>query len=77
MNNYFARPDGEYFADQGTKTIPAQDTWENMSVNQLLDVQSQLYDKIWAFSSNPAIRPRLEQALAKLQALISARNLAG
>lgn len=75
--DYYSRADGEYFADEGSKPIPAQDTWDNLSVNQLLDVQSQLYDKIWAFSSNQAIRSRLEVALQKLQALISLRNSGG
>ena len=72
--DYYSRPDGEYFTDEGAKQIPPADTWENLSVNQLLEVQSYLYDKLWSFRSNALIAARLQEGLNTVQALISLRN---
>ena len=72
--DYYARPDGEYFVDEGTKPIPPAETWDNLSVNQLIDVQNQLYEKMFAFRQNPVIQARLSEGLQKVQALIALRN---
>jgi hypothetical protein len=71
---YHARPDGEYFTDESQKPTPPRDTWDSLSVNQLLDVQSQLYEKIWAFRTNQAIATQLNTSLQYVQVLISQRN---
>lgn len=72
--DYYSRPDGEYFTDEGVKQIPPADTWDNLSVNQLLEVQSYLYDKLWTFRSNPLMNARLQEGINRVQALISLRN---
>jgi hypothetical protein len=73
MNNYYDRPDGEVFADAPTKPIAQADTWENLSVNQLLEVQSELQLRMWEFRAHPSIPKALADSLQKLQALISLR----
>jgi hypothetical protein len=73
MNNYYDKPDGEVFADVPTKQIASADTWENLSVNQLLEVQSELQLRMWEFRAHPLIPKALQSSLLKLQALISLR----
>lgn len=58
------------WVDQAVKPIPTADTWENLSVNQLLETQSMLQDKAFAFKNNEAITRALKPALAQLEALI-------
>ena len=71
---YHARPDGEYYADESQKPIPPRDTWDNLSINQLLDVQTQLHDKLLVYRTHPTIAPQLNTSLQYVQALISQRN---
>ena len=63
--------EGEYFVDQAEKPIPPKDTWSELNFNQLLEVQQQLEDKLWAFSKNPLISKTLNEALTELRALIA------
>lgn len=70
---YHLQPDGERFVDQQSeKSIPPQDTWVNLSVNQLIDVKSQLEEKAWTFRNNPQILTVLKQSVAKVTLLIAA-----
>lgn len=66
--------EGEYFVDEAAKPIPTKDTWDELNFNQLLDVQMQLEDKLWAFAKNPLISQTLNVALAELRALIASRS---
>lgn len=65
--------DSEYFVDQPIKPIPPADTWENMSVNQLLEVQSVLTSRAWDFRNNQPVLKGIQSGLSKLEALITAR----
>jgi hypothetical protein len=71
---YQGRPDGEYFVDEAPKPIPAKDTWETLSINQLIDVSNQLQEKLYVFRRQPALAKHLETALTEVQALISVRG---
>jgi len=68
------RPDGEYFADEPVETpIPPKNTWGDLTTGQLIDVKSQLEEKLWAFGSNPVISRPLREGVNLLEALISSR----
>lgn len=65
--------EGEYFVDVAEKQIPNKDTWDELNFNQLLELQLQLENKLWAFSKSPAISQALNEALGDLRALIASR----
>ena len=66
--------EGERFVDEAEKPIPPQNTWEELTTNQLIDVQLQLEDKLWSFSKNQVIAKTLQDGLTKLRALIASRS---
>ena len=72
MNEYYQRPDGEYFADQGEKVIPPEGSWGDMSMMQLIDVKNQLEAKLWVFRNNPQISTVLKRSVAKITVMITA-----
>lgn len=60
----------ERFVDEAVKPIPPMDTWDTMSINDLIDVKIQLEDKLFTFASNPAIAAPLKRSIAKLEKMI-------
>jgi hypothetical protein len=66
--------EGEFFVDQQEKPIPPKNTWDDLTVIQLIDVKVQLQDKLYSFYNNPAIARVLKQSIAELEALISSRS---
>ena len=68
-----ARPDGEYFADVPTQPIPPADTWETLSVNQLIEVKNALTNRFYAFQNQPTIAKTLTASIGRLDALIARR----
>ena len=66
--------EGEFFVDEAEKPIPPKNTWEDMTVVQLIDVKVQLQDKLYTFYNNPPIARVLKQSIAQLEALISLRS---
>jgi hypothetical protein len=64
----------ERFVDEAVKPIPPKDTWEELTVNELIDVKLLLEDKLWSFASNPVIAPVLKQGIKELTALIASRS---
>jgi hypothetical protein len=71
MNDYYQRPDGEYFADQVEKPIPTENSWHDLSMVQLIDVKTQLEGKLWAFRNNPQISTVLKRSVARITEMIS------
>lgn len=71
MTDHASRPDGEYFADDVQKPIPHQSTWADMSVNQLIEVKSELESKLWAFQSKPQIAQVLRKAIQTITSMIA------
>ena len=69
MNN--DSTENERFADEDVKPIPPKNTWDQLSTNELIDVKSQLEEKLWAFGSNPAIAKALRLGIDQITALIS------
>lgn len=68
------RPDGEYFVDTPVENpIPPKNTWPDLTTGQLIDVKSQLEDKLWTFGNNPTIAKPLREGVSLLEALISSR----
>ena len=65
--------EGEYFVDEAEKPIPAKNTWEELTTNQLIDIQLQLEDKLWTFAKNPVIVKTIEAGLTDLRVLIASR----
>lgn len=65
--------EGERFVDEARKPIPPQHTWEELTTNQLIDVQLQLEEAEWAFAKNPIISRTVKEGLVKLRALIASR----
>ena len=59
------------WVDETTKPIPTADTWDNLSINQLLEVQIQLQERQFQFRNNEAIKKALTPAIARLEHLIS------
>lgn len=66
-------PDGEYFVDVQTNSIPHVNTWHDLSINQLIDLKTQLQTKLFDFGSNAVIAQALQQNLQRLELLISQR----
>lgn len=66
--------EGEFFVDQAEKPIPPKNTWDDMTVVQLIDTKSQLQDKLYSFYNNPTIARVLKQGIAQLDALIASRS---
>lgn len=69
--------DGEYFVDAPTLPVAPADTWETLSVNQLIDVKNTLTSRYYAFQNQPAIAKTLSASLGKLDALIARRLASG
>lgn len=67
------RPDGEYFTDVPTQPIPPAETWETLSVNQLIEVKNTLTTRYYAFQNQPTIAKTLTSSIARLDGLISKR----
>jgi hypothetical protein len=72
MSDYYERQDGEYFVDRVEKSIPAESTWGELSMMQLIDVKNQLEDKLWVFRNNPQIATVLKRSVAKITGMIAA-----
>ena len=66
--------EGERFVDQAEKPIPSKDTWHTLSINEMIDVKSQLEEKLWSFGGNPVIAKVLRQGVEQITALISAHG---
>ena len=68
--------DTERFVDSWSeKPIPSKDTWDNLSVPQLLEVRTQLQDKLWTFQNNPQIATVLKQSVQYITQLIDQRGM--
>lgn len=73
MNTYFERPDGEIFTDVPQQPIPSADTWEGLSVNQLIEVKNALTTRFYQYQNNPAMVKSLQAGISCLDALIAKR----
>lgn len=73
MNSYFDRPDGEIFTDTPLQPIPSADTWEGLSVNQLIEVKNTLTTRVFQYQRNPAMLKPLQAGIQRLDALIAQR----
>lgn len=63
--------ENERFVDEAEKPIPPKNTWDQLSVNEMIDVKNQLEDKLFTFGNNPAIAKVLRQGIEQITALIS------
>lgn len=70
---HFNQEDGEYFVDAPTQPIPPADTWETLSVNQLIETKNTLTSRFFAFQNQPNIAKTLTTAIGRLDALIAKR----
>jgi len=61
----------EYWVDVPKIEIPAPSTWANLTLNQLLEVKNQLLDKQYMVRGKPQYLGPLNQAMAKLEAIIA------
>lgn len=66
--------DGEYRTDVPTGRIPPADSWEKLSINQLIDAKNELTNKLFFYQQNAVLAKHLRSSIARLDALISARN---
>lgn len=73
MNSYFDRPDGEVFVDVPKQAIPPADTWEGLSVNQLIEVKNNLTTRAFQYTNNPAMLKPLRAGILRLDDLIARR----
>ena len=64
----------ERFVDQAEKPIPPQDTWDELTVNQLIDVKTQLENKLWHFQKVPQIALVLRRSLDHITKLIASHG---
>jgi hypothetical protein len=64
----------ERFVDESEKPIPNADTWETLSVNQLIDVKSMLETRAWDFRSNAQISGVLKRSIDRITSLIAQRS---
>lgn len=61
------------WVDKPTVEIPPPTDWDKLNLDQLIDVKNKLLDKIFMAGSNQAYLKPLNQALARVEALITAR----
>jgi hypothetical protein len=66
--------EGERFVDEDENPIPPKNTWDELSVNELIDVKTQLEDKLWTFGRQPMMGSVLAQALKEVNAMIASRT---
>jgi hypothetical protein len=66
--------EGESFVDEARQPIPPANTWDELTVNQLIELKGQLEEKRWAFAKNAVIAKALDEGLAKITLLISSRS---
>jgi len=64
--------ESERFVDEAEKPIPPKNTWDQLSMNELIDVKLQLEQKLWAFGNNPAIAKALRQGIEQITGMILA-----
>ena len=64
----------ERFVDQAEKSIPSQDTWDQLTVSQLIDVKAQLDEKLWQFQRVPQIALVLRRSLDTITKLIASNG---
>lgn len=72
MNN--SQESTEYFVDQPTTVVPSADSWDTLTVNQLIETKNTMMNRLFAFSNKPEIARVLQQGIARLDALISLRS---
>lgn len=65
--------EGEFFVDEAEKPIPPRHTWDELTTNQLIDLQLQLENNLWTFGKNKVIARTIESGLTELRALIAGR----
>ncbi len=53
----------ERFVDEAETPIPPQDTWDQLTVNQLIDVKTQLENKLWHFQKVPQMATVLRRSI--------------
>ena len=73
MSTYFDRPDGEMFVDTPTQPVPPADTWEGLSVNQLIEIKNTLTTRAFQYQSNPTMLKPLHAGIQRVDALIAKR----
>jgi len=66
----------ERFVDEAEKPIPPMNTWDTLSINQLIDVKNQLEDKLWTFRAQPVIAGTLKRSIDSITKLIAAHGTA-
>lgn len=65
--------ENEYFVDESKNPIPNRQTWDTLSVNELIDVKILLENKLQITSNSAAIKI-IQHGLAELTNMISARS---
>jgi hypothetical protein len=73
MNTYADRPDGEFFADAPQQPVPPADTWEGLSINQLIDAKNALTTRAFQYQHNSVVLKSLHAGIQRLDALIDQR----
>ena len=63
--------ENERFVDETEKPIPPKNTWDELSLNEMIDVKNQLEEKLFAFGKNPTIAKALRQGVDHITMLIS------
>lgn len=65
----------ERFVDQAEKAIPAQDTWDQLTASQLIDVKLQLENKLWHFNNVPQMAAVLKRSIDTITKLIASSSV--
>lgn len=66
----------ERFVDQAENQIPTQDTWDQLTVSQLIDVKAQLDERLWQFQRTPQIALVLRRSIDTITKLIALNGAA-
>lgn len=73
MSTYSDRPDGEFFVDAPQQVVPPSDTWDGLSINQLIDTKNALTTRSFQYHNNPVVLKQLQVGIQRLDALIARR----
>lgn len=61
----------ERFVDQAEKQIAPQNTWDQLTVSQLIDTKSLIEERLWQFQKVPQIAAVLRRSLDSITKLIA------
>jgi hypothetical protein len=65
---------GEYFTDVPTVNLAKRETWQDLSINELIEIKNYLEEKLFFYRQNPAMSKPLIEAIGHAGSLIAFKS---